>query len=233
MRNRFSWGLLFFPFYLFANHSLIESRFLSLTQGDKLYKEVVGRLEALRTYVPAQHYRWNFHWENGHEYHCGSLRGSYVNGSPWVEIAFDNGDRLCFYKGNLTWAFYPCRLCLCHVQDWWKPLRNNPALNVHLLTMSFLNWTIVSYKKTAFLGRKALQIFLKHENEGCAEIFLDQFFNTLLQAKIELKAAGTKGSFTLKRLKKFASCWGLKEAAYELNGQKTILKIDSISIQEE
>ena len=232
MRNSFSWGLLLFPLCSFASCDLIEFPLMSLPHKDKLRWEVVSRLEALRTYVPAQRYRWNFHWKNRHEYHCGALLGSHLNGSHWVEIAFDNGDRLCFYKGNPTWAFYPCRLCLCFVQDWWKPLRSNPALNVHLLTMSFLNWTIVNYKKTAFLGRKALQIVLENENEGCAEVFLDQFFNTLLQAKIDLRASETKGSFTLKRLKKFPSGWGLREAIYELNGEKTILEIDSISIQE-
>ena len=199
------------------------------TSSTDLLREAQRRMIALQTYVPSEHYRWHLAWQQGKRKMFGTLTGSVEDKHHWVEIAFSSGETFLFNKNRPDWVLFPNRLCLYPQERWGEPLFVNRAINAYLLTMSFLTWDLAMCTKTAKFGRKVLRVDVQR---GCkrARLFLDKNFNTLLKAEWHDTSDGTRGSFTLKTLKKFPQGWGLREAVYELNGIQTTLQVLSVTV---
>ena len=197
------------------------------TSSVELLREAQQRMLALRTYTPSKHYRWHLCWKQKKHVTFGTLTGTVEGGHHWVEVTFSSGEAVRFDKNNPEWVLYPNFLCLYPQERWGEPLSVNRALNVYLLTMSFLTWDLKACTKTAKFGRKVLRADVQNGFQK-ARLFLDKNFNTLLKAEWEDVSDKIRGSFTLKALKKFPQGWGLREAVYELNGVQTTLQVLSV-----
>lgn len=203
-----------------------------LKQDDVLLKsDVIARLTTLRQFVPQKHYRWHIHWGNKSYRQYGTLEGLQRGQAHWITINFSSGNKLIFDKSNPCFAIYPNKLCLCKLEDFTAPITDLPGVCIHLLAMPFLNWDIVSFSKTAKLGRRAIRVRLSDQDLQ-AEVFLDKHFNTILQANVWDQKNHFCASFTLKNFKKFKSGWALRTAEFMLNNHKTLLHVDAVETLE-
>jgi len=195
-----------------------------------LEKEVVHRVEVLKSYAPGMFYRWQLRWfEEGQRPLNGQLKGKVDSKFHWIELCFESGDKLCFDKNNPEVAFYPNILCFYPECEWLNPLGNHRSLCYYLIAMPFLHWPVESFKKTAKMGRRAVQVvFLKDDVE--VEVFIDQAFNAILQVIIRLSGK-VYGKFSLNNFKRFSQGWGIGGAEYVLMGFKTKMKVVSVENQ--
>ena len=199
-----------------------------LKQEDTLLRnDIVARLATLRQFIPQKHYKWHIRWICNGTQQWGTLEGLQQGKVHWITINFPSGRKLVFNKSNPCVALYPNAFCLCKPEAFTLPLQDLPGVCIHMIAMPFLNWDIVSYSKTAKLGRRAIRVVLAKDHLHC-EVFLDKNFNTILQAKMWDTQSNFTASFTLKRLKKFKSGWDLQSAEFTLNTHKTLLYVDDV-----
>lgn len=192
-----------------------------------LRQDVVARLETLREFVPQKHYKWHIRWVCNGTRQYGTLEGLQQGPAHWITIKFSSGRKLIFDKTHPCVALYPNAFCLCKSEAFTSPLQDLLGVCIHMIAMPFLNWNIVSYSKTAKLGRRAIRVVLAKDHLRC-EVFLDKNFNTILQAKMWDTQSNFTASFTLKRLKKFKTGWGLQSTEFTLNSRKTLLYVDAV-----
>ena len=192
-----------------------------------LKKEVFHRIEVLKNYAPSLSYCWKLRWfEKGQCPMEGQLKGRVEGKFHWIEVFFASGDKLSFDKNNPRVAFYPNILCLYPEHEWLNPLGDHHALCYHLIAMPFLYWPIESFKKTAKMGRRAIQVVFS-KSDIRIEVFIDQAFNAILQVVIRI-SGDVYGKFSLNHFKRFGQDWGMGCAEYTLMGRKAKLKVISI-----
>ena len=177
------------------------------------------RIIALKTYAPSKHYSWTLEWRIGKQTYSGCLIGKLENLHHWIEIIFPNNTILFFDKNNPQQAFYPNRFCPFSQEHWQESLGGLSVVSYELIAMPFLNDTVISVKKTAKQGRKALEVHFEGKNCFPTKMFLDLKFNTIL----EVQFPSTHHKFKLKSLKKFNGIWGLHQA--EFSNDKTSVKL--------
>jgi len=205
-------------------HIAVCEKFL-FEDPEKLFG-ITERITALKTYAPSENYCWQLEWKVGKQTYSGRLTGKVEGSHHWINIIFPDQATLFFDKNNPQQAFYPHRLCLLPQERWQEPLGGLPSVSYELIAMPFLNDTVISVKKTAKQGRKALEVDLKRKNHIFTKVFLDLKFNTILE--IQHLSAHPISKFKLKSLKKFNGIWGLHQAEFSQGKTATKLKITSI-----
>ena len=182
---------------------------------------IKDRVTALKAYAPGKNYYWTLEWRVGRQIYSGYLSGKVEKTYHWIEIVFPDKTILAFDKNNPQRAFYPHRFCPFSQECWQKPLGGLPSVSYELIAMPFLNDTVLSVKKTAKQGRKALAVDFERKNHFNVKVFLDLNFNTILE--VQLLSNNPISKFKLKSLKKFNGIWNLHQAEF-LKG-KTAVKL--------
>lgn len=187
---------------------------------------ITERICALKTYAPNENYCWHLEWKVGKQSYSGRLTGNVEGSHHWINIVFPDQTTLFFDKNNPQQAFYPHRLCPLPQERWQEPLGGLPSVSYELIAMPFLNDTVISVKKTAKQGRKALEVDFKRENHISTKAFLDLKFNTILE--VQAHSTHPTGKFQLKSLKKFNGIWGLHQAVFSQGKNTTRLTVKKI-----
>ena len=209
--------------YYFVHIAMCE-KFL-FEDPEKLFG-ISERIIALKTYAPSESYCWHLEWKVCKRTYSGQLIGKVEDAHHWIEIVFPDKTMLVFDKNNPQRAFYPNRLCPLSQERWLEPLGGLPSVSYELIAMPFLNDTVVSVRKTAKQGRKALEVNFKRKNHVSTKVFLDLKFNTILE--VQHLSTNPISKFKLKSLKKFNGIWGLHQAEFSQDKTATKLKITSI-----
>lgn len=187
---------------------------------------ITERIFALKTYAPNENYCWHLEWKVGKQSYLGHLTGKVEGAHHWINIIFPNQTTLLFDKNNPRQAFFPHRLCPLPQERWQESLGGLPSVSYELIAMPFLNDTVISVKKTAKQGRKALEVDFKRENNNTTKAFLDLKFNTILE--VQVLSPHLTSKFQLKSLKKINGTWGLHQAAFSQGKNITKLTIKKV-----
>ena len=184
------------------------------------------RIDALKAYAPSEHYCWHLEWKVGKQTYSGILRGHAIGSHHWVEIVFPNESILFFDKNNPRLVFYPNSLCILPQERWQEALGGLPGVSYELIAIPFLSDTIISVKKAAKQGRKALEVDFKRKNSISTKVFLDLKFNTILE--VQLLSVHPTCKFKLKSLKRFNGVWGLHQAEFSQGKMVTKLTVKEV-----